>query len=121
MGPIPDFTQDELEIVRELTERRYRKPITVELADAEVQIEPSSGELTLCPTLFWRERDANFVVVKTGERRYRCEFFYHPSEHYGTGVAAYTDLVECTTTLLRLQADHEAQRTGESPPPRRSE
>jgi hypothetical protein len=30
--------------------------------------------------------------------------------------------VECTTTLLRVQADHEAQRTGESPPPpRRSE
>jgi hypothetical protein len=114
VGPIPDFTDEEIDIVRELTEQRYRKPLTVELADAEVKLAPAANELTLCPTLFWRERNVNFVVFKTGEGRYRCQFFYHPGEHFGTGVAEFTDLAECVTALLRLQADHEAQQTGDA-------
>jgi hypothetical protein len=116
VGSIPDFTDQEIGIVRELTEQRYRKAVAVELADAEVKLDPAADALTLCPTLFWRERDANFVVFKTGSGRYRCQFFYHPGEHFGTGVAEYTDLAGCVTTLMRLQADHEAQQTGGAAP-----
>jgi hypothetical protein len=120
VGAIPDFTDEELGIVRHLVEQRFRKPVTVELADAEVKLDALGDELTVCPTLFWRERGANFVVLKTGPGRYRCQFFYHPAEHFGTGVTEYADLGACTTTLLQLQADHEAQQEVAASPPGRS-
>jgi hypothetical protein len=120
VGPIPDFTDQELSVVRHLVEQRFRKPVTVELADAEVKLDALKEELTVCPTLFWRERGANFVVLKTGPARYRCQFFYHPTQHFGTGVKEYDNLGACTTTLLQLQADHEAQQAVQAPPPSRS-
>lgn len=34
------------------------------------------------------------------------------SERYGTGRNDYDDIFECTATLLHLQADRQAQRSG---------
>jgi hypothetical protein len=48
------------------------------------------------------------VVVKTGDRNYRCQFFYRIHQMYGTGVEEYDDLTECMVTLLQVQADHHA-------------
>ncbi len=110
--PIPDFTPEEIETVQDIVDQRYRKHVALEFADSELRLNPASRELTLCPTLFWSERGANFAVFKTGEGRYRCLFFYSASEQYGTGIEEYQDLGECVTTLLQVQADHEAQRQG---------
>lgn len=106
-GLIPDFTAAEQELVARLLLRRYSKPVPVQLADSELQLEAALGKLTLCPTLYWCEREAQFVVCKVAAGRYRCQFFYSEAEHYGTGRAEYDDLENCVMTLLQVQSDHE--------------
>lgn len=106
---IPDFTTAEQELVAELLQRRYAKPVSVHLADSELQLDPASSELTSCPTFYWSERGAQFVVCKVADSRYRCQFFYSDGEQYGTGRAEYDDLENCVTTLLQVQSDHERQ------------
>ena len=85
MAPIPDFTADEQARVEALLLRRYDKPVAIQLADAELLLDPGSGEMTTCPTLYWTARGAHFVVFKVAEGRYRCQFFYTDADHYGTG------------------------------------
>lgn len=109
---IPNFTESEYELVAELLRLRYQKPVRPELADSELKLAPDSDELTLCPTLFWSQRGAQFVVCKTAPGRFRCQFFYSDADQYGTGHPDYTDLRRCVQTLLRVQADHESQRAG---------
>jgi len=110
-----DFTSDELDTVREIVEERYGKPVQLDLADSELRLDPSSPELTSCPTIYWEERGAAFVIFKVGEGRYRCQFFYSVKEQFGTGIEEYSDLAQCTMTLLQVQADHEADRQGVFP------
>ncbi|MHB1512199.1 MAG: hypothetical protein ACYCTF_02245 [Acidiferrobacter sp.] len=110
MPDIPDFNDTELWIVRSAVAERYGKAVPLEAADSELRLDPDSPVLTVCPTLFWTERGASFVAFKVGEGRYRCQFFYGPNEHYGTGRDVYDDIGECVTHLLQLQADHESRR-----------
>lgn len=109
---ICDFTESEFELVAELLQQRYRQPTLPELADSELQLDPGSAELTTCPTLYWSMQGANFVVCKTAESRYRCQFFYADADQYGTGQTVYTDLGDCVLMLLRVQADHASQSKG---------
>jgi hypothetical protein len=109
---VSNFTELECELVAELLQQRYGKPVSAELADSELQLDPGSAELTSCPTLYWSARGANFVVCKTEQNRYRCQFFYADADQYGTGHTDYTDLAACVLTLLRVQADHESQSKG---------
>jgi hypothetical protein len=111
-APIPDFDDSERDLVARLVHRRYGKPVAVELADSELLLDPAQAAMTLCPTLYWSERGAHFVVWKVAAGRYRCQFFYTDADHYGTGRAEYDDLEQCTLTLLRVQADHEKQSAG---------
>lgn len=110
--PIPDFDAAEQELVARLVQRRYGKPVAIELADSDLRLDPEHDAMTACPTLYWRERGAQFVVWKVGAGRYRCQFFYTDADHYGTGRDEYDDLEQCTLTLLRVQADHEKQSAG---------
>jgi hypothetical protein len=112
MSKIPDFTDEDLNLVSGLLLQRYGKVVTPQLADSEVQLDPASERLDLCPTLYWSERGAHFVVCKVGEGRFRCQFFYAENDQYGTGRAEYDDLGTCVLTLLQVQADHERQRAG---------
>jgi hypothetical protein len=114
MSAIPDFTESERSIVSQLVERRFRGPVDVEIADAELKLDPESKVLSICPTLFWSAQGCNFVVFKLGEDRFRPQFYYGHHEHYGTGRDEYADVGECVTRLLQLQADHAHQR-GENP------
>jgi hypothetical protein len=114
MDPIPDFTADEQARVEALLARRYGQPVAIELADAELLLDPGSGEMTTCPTLYWTARGAHFVVFKVAEGRYRCQFFYTDADHYGTGRDQYADLDACVSTLLQVQADHERDSAGAS-------
>lgn len=112
MPGIPDFTESELALVRQLVERRYRRTVDVEIADAELKLDPdpASTVLTTCPTLFWNVQDCNFVVFKTAPDRFRPQFYYGHNEHYGTGRPEYADLAECVTRLLQAQADQVQER-----------
>jgi len=109
---IPDITDNEQHVVSEALLQRYGKLVALQLADSELQLDPSSTQLADCPTLFWSERGADFVICKVGESRYRCQFFYSDSEQFGTGRDVYDNLAECVTTLLQVQADHEQTRQG---------
>jgi hypothetical protein len=64
---------------------------------------------TSCPTIYWAERGAQFVVCKVAPERYRCQFFYSGTEHYGTGHDECNSPGDCVLTLLQIQSDHERQ------------
>jgi hypothetical protein len=112
---ISSFTPDELDLVSMLLRSRYLSDTDVQEIDAEIQLDPSDAAPVACPGLYWEARGAHFVVIKTGERRYRSQFFYGEQEQFGTGRPEYHDLAECITVLLRLQSDHEKTRAGAVP------
>lgn len=111
-APVPAFTDAEHDLLARLLQRRYGKPVPVELADAELALDPGRSTTTVCPSFYWHERGAHFVVCKLAAGRYRCQFFYSEVELYGTGRGEYDDLERCTLELLRVQADHEKQSAG---------
>jgi hypothetical protein len=111
-APIPDFNSAERWVIESALKERYGRIVTIERADSDLRLEPETPVLTTCPTIFWSERGCNFLIFKTGEDRYRCQFFYSDEEQYGTGRAEYDELAECVGLLLKLQADHEKQRQG---------
>ena len=112
MKRVPDLTDTELWIIRATVKERYGKPISVELADTEIRLRPGAKELTVCPAAYWEAGGAHFVIIKTGEDRYRCQFYYRLHQMYGTGIEEYEDLGECVISLLQVQADHAAQAKG---------
>lgn len=98
---ISDFTENEQKLVSGILLKRYAKLVPLQLADSELQLDASSGELTLCPTLYWSERGAQFVVSKVADGRYRSLFFYSEAEQYGTGRAEYDDFEDCVVSSVR--------------------
>ncbi len=109
---IPDFNSAERWVIESALKERYGRIVPIELADSELKLDPGAPVITVCPTVFWSERGCNFLIFKTGEDRYRSQFFYTDEEHYGTGRAEYDELAECVGLLLKLQADHEKLRQG---------
>jgi hypothetical protein len=107
---IPDFTESEQQLVATLLLARYGKPVELEVADSELQLDPAREDLTACPTFYWTERGAQFVVCKVAPWRYRSQFFYSDNEQFGTGRPEYDDLESCVLILLQVQSDHERQR-----------
>ncbi|MDP2759851.1 MAG: hypothetical protein Q8O64_05515 [Sideroxyarcus sp.] len=106
---IQDFIDSEKKLVSALLLERYGKFIPLQLADSELQLGIDPGDLSLCPTIYWNERGAHFILCKVGERRYRCQFFYSEADQYGTGRGEYDELETCVITLLQVQSDHERQ------------
>jgi hypothetical protein len=109
---VPDFNSAERWVIESALKERYGHIVQIELADSELKLDPDAPALTACPTVFWSERGCNFLIFKTGEDRYRCQFFYSDEEQYGTGRAEFDELAECVGLLLKLQADHEKERLG---------
>ena len=107
MNQIPDFSETELWIIRSAVNQRYGKAVELQLADSDLRLDPAVSVLTTCPTVFWMERDANFVICKVAEGHYRSQFFYSIRDQFGTGREVYDDLAECVTILLQVQSDHE--------------
>lgn len=109
---IPDFNSAERWVIESTLKERYGHLVPIELADSELKLDPDAPVLSACPTVFWSERGCQFLVFKTGEDRYRCQFYYEDDEQFGTGRTEYDELAECVSVLLKLQADHEKQRQG---------
>ena len=109
---IPEFTDSELHNIREMLVQRYQKEVEIQLADCELMLGKADTETVSCPTVFWYERGANFVVFKVGMFRFRSQFFYTPHEQYGTGIEEFNELDQCVAALLQTQSDHERERNG---------
>jgi hypothetical protein len=109
MSQIADFSESELWVIRTTLAERYNETVQTQLADAELRLDPYSSELTSCPVAYWERDGCHFVVFKTGEHRYRCQFYYRIHQMFGTGIEEFDDLSECVVTLLQVQADHAAQ------------
>jgi len=108
---IPGFTDAEHKLVSGKLYERYGKLVPMHLADSELQLDEFSDELTLCHTIYWAERGAQFVACKVTAEHFRCQFFYFETEQYGTGQDQYDSLGDCVVTLLQVQSDHERQMT----------
>lgn len=106
---VEDFTGQEQQLVAARLLHRYGRLVPLQLADSELQLDPESSILTSCPTLYWTERGAHFVLCKLAPERFRSQFFYSDADHYGTGKDDYPDLESCIVTLLQVQSDHERQ------------
>ena len=111
-SPIADFNSAERWVIESALKERYGHIVPIELAESELKLDPGAPVITTCPTVFWSERGCNFLIFKTGEDRYRSQFFYTDEEHFGTGRDEYDELAECVSLLLKLQADHEKERQG---------
>lgn len=107
MNPLPDFTETELKVIKDTLKERYDEPVEVQCADSELRLHPGDRELTICPVVYWVVGKCHFVICKTGQTNFRCQFFYSVREEYGTGTDEYTDILDCIVTLLHVQADHE--------------
>lgn len=123
MSAATEFTDAEIATIREMLVQRYRTEVEIHLADSELLLDKRDGEkdgdgdddkpdTVNCPTVYWHERGANFVVFKCGESRYRTQFFYTPHEQFGTGIEEYDRIDECIAAALQTQSDHERARQG---------
>ncbi|HED13053.1 MAG TPA: hypothetical protein ENI62_05255 [Gammaproteobacteria bacterium] len=112
MTEYDDFTAADLAQVRAVLQARYHEVTEVHLADSEVRLDPGQQTARECPTLYWKARQCHYVVMKTAENEFRCQFFYDPGDQYGTGIVRYDDLLACVTDLLKVQSDHERAREG---------
>ena len=113
MAAIPDFSPSEEWIVRTTLRERFGHDVDFQYADADIRLSQSDRALTSCPVVFWHENECNFVIFKTGDRRYRCQFYYKPYKQFATGVREYDDLSECTVAILQAQADQLAEERGD--------
>jgi len=114
MSTIPDITETEEWIVSTTLKERYGDAVPeLQYADAEIRLHPADRELTSCPVFLWEAEGCHFILFKTGERLYRCQFFFRGYQQFGTGVHEYDDLSECIVSLLQAQADHLAEERGD--------
>lgn len=113
MAEIPDISETELWTINNTLHERYGRKVDIELADAEIRLSPADRELSNCPVVYWQADGCNFVVFKSGERKYRCQFFFRGYQQYGTGRHEYDDLAECIVDLLQTQADYTAKERGD--------
>lgn len=111
MRTIPDINDTEQWLIRTTLHERYGRDIDFQLADSEIRLATSDRELTICPTIYWQADDGcHFVIFKTGEANYRCQFFYQPYKQMSTGVRQYDNVAECAVALLQAQADFVVQQ-----------
>ncbi len=109
MSMIKDITDTEQwAISSTLKERWPGQDIELQPADVEIKMFPHDRELTTCPALFWQVGETSFIIIKTGERAYRSQFYYKGFQQYGTGKSEFDDIADCVTTLLQVHADKEA-------------
>ncbi len=108
--PIPEFTAREKHLVAQTLVERFGHPVPVQSIQSEIQLDMLKDDLTLCPALAWDEGVCKFVVFKTGDSRFRCQFYYTDAEQFGTQQTEYDVLGDCVIDLLQVQAKHEEER-----------
>jgi hypothetical protein len=111
---IPDFTDHENWLINSTLNERYGKgAVETMQVDVELRLALSDRELTLCPAIYWEEGKCKFILAKveeekrTGNRKYRSQFFYRVHQHFGEEDNEYIDLGDCVVNLLKLQEKYE--------------
>lgn len=112
MSGIPHITFSEEWVAKTSSKERFRRGIEPQHAVAGGRSSASDREPTAWPVIFRQAVDGNLVVFKTGDRKYRRQFFYKPYPQFGTGVREYDDLTERTVALRQAQADQTAEERG---------
>lgn len=108
---VPDITSTEQWVVETAIKERFGAgAVELQIADSDIRLDPSDREMTACPTLYWTDGMAHFVIFKVGEGLYRSQFFYSKRDQFSTGRREYDDLAECVSLLLKLEADHRSTR-----------
>lgn len=107
---IPEFTAREKHLVSQTLVERFGRPIPVETTQSEIQLNLLEEKLTLVPSLTWQVDVCHFVIFKTGDNRFRCQFYYTDAEQFGTAKNEYDSLGDCVVDLLQVQAKHEEER-----------
>jgi len=107
--PIRPFSDRERNLVSQTILERFGNAAPLQAVDAELQLDLLKEEFTMCPSLTWNANGANFVIFKTGDERFRCQFYYIETQQFGTGKDEYDNLGDCVVTLLQVQADQEEQ------------
>ena len=110
--PISDFSDEQLNAVQSLINKRYDEEIELHLGDSEIQIDPEKKETTVCPIIFWTGRECNFVIMRTGADQYRAQYFYTPHEQVSTQQVFFTVIEDCVAAVLREQSDYERESKG---------
>lgn len=105
--PIRPFTDRERNLVSQTLLERFGHPVPLQSVDAELQLDLLKEEFTMCPSLTWKENGAHFVVFKTGDERFRCQFYYIETQQFGTGKDEYDNLGDCVVTLLQVHTEKE--------------
>ena len=113
MQEVPDISESETWVICTTLKERYSEDVDLQFADSVTRLRPSDRELTACPVWYWMHRGCNFVIFKTGTRKYRCQFFYRSKQQFGTRVKGYNDVTECVVSLLQTQVDHVAKDRGD--------
>ncbi len=113
MSTIPDFSDEEFNVVRDTVKERFRQDVPIEPVDTELRLYKDDRELTECPALYWQVGECHFLLAKMGDSVFHCQFFYSVRDQYGTGIDRFDDILNAVTTLLQVQADHESQRQDE--------
>ncbi len=109
---ITDFTDEQLNAVQALLNKRYGEEIEMILGDSEMQVDSNEKALAVCPVIFWNARECNFVIAKTGEDVYQAQYFYTPHEQMGTRQAYFTAVEDCANAVLGEQSDYERESAG---------
>lgn len=115
---IPEFTDHETWLIRTTLDERYGKN-SVELnpVDVELRLSEADRELTLCPAIYWEDKNCKFILAKvmenprTGDRLYQSQFFYSVRHHFGEESNEYKDLGDCVVNLLKLQEKYQQEIT----------
>lgn len=110
--PPTDFAPADLALAEQTLFERYGERVAVEPVEVELKLDPEHSTLTAVPALYWSARDAEFVVCRLPSGGYRAQFFYSPTEQYGTGRDHYDSLGDCLVAVLQVQADEETSRQG---------
>ena len=106
MSIFPDFSDDEIKIASDTLAEHYGEAKELQLADVELRLSKGDREH---PALYWVDGECHFLIAKLGPFHYHNQFFYGGNEQFGTSRDDYNDILDCTVTLLRLQADHQLQ------------
>ena len=109
---ISDFTDEQVNAVQIMVNRRFGEEIELYLGDSEVQVDPAKNELVECPVIFWNARDCNFVVIKTGEHEFQAQYFHTPHDQTSTHQAFFNTVEDCASAVLREQSDYERESVG---------
>ncbi|RLA07899.1 MAG: hypothetical protein DRQ51_04530 [Gammaproteobacteria bacterium] len=108
MNLIEDFTSAQLWTVRQILDERWEDDkIEYKLADSEVRLFPADKELAQCPIIMWQVKNCNYVVIKSGINKFRCQFFYRSFQQYSTEKKEYDNIGDCIISMLKAQLIHQ--------------